>query len=900
MAIRPYGGGARGGGGSPTPAVMNVLEVRSTVPSTSGFSVGDVISVSGEVLVLVDDDTDANVLRGVAAAGTDDYRGVNQVTGGANNYGSWTDPAYQGEVSWYTVGGGGSPSWRIRLPDGPLGGSPPATIYAQIVAADGQTTDAALTRDQARDGTALTAYASGNDDPRAEIPVGMDFTVRLWSDRFNGAALDVHDVERWEKYHLVAGPDVPPTREQVYHQVREVLRAGAGITVTPDDDEDEIALSATGGAAGAAWLVRAAPAAAVHVDSAVPSAAGAWGSWMTICQTAALTSAQTGECVVIAHSHLTSEEGLSGGDRCIVETRLVRYRGAGARAPGADGDAVGDTVLSDNIEYGPRRLASGAQTSDAYAAASQNADEEHVAEDDAEAGDVYLLQARVVTQRVSVPASIPTGQPADGSVRLTGGRELNDLVVVSVGGTAASGAQGQQSPGAGVTLDSLIGTRHDLAPSQAQSRLTLTSPGGARVSAAGDRVLVRWAWHTRPGGVADDSYLSLALVPAGLSPVEPTRIVWDDTDGGWLEWALPAGVASVRFEGVYDPAGVTTSTTAVVDLATVRLRTGTQGVADYVTAIAASEAAAAAEGARQAAAAYADAGDAVTSAVVDATVSSLVRRAAWARAWTRAANQAAALAGTGAATWTNQGAGTPPTGAHWDPDDVPSGAGTLYELIALRSPTPGSTTAWTFGTWTALAVDATNTQYSVDGSSSWHAVRADADRYERHFSGGAWGPAIALYTDDLDWTLVLEADLYHATVHWLPGILLALPSTVNFTHFSEMRLNLRTVVGGATVLYSSLTVDPRIFISAPWADRADTSPETHTIWQMRLNGAGLSVVHGNVAFGTNGPWANGLDAGLSLVWVRPNAVSSAVEAAHLRCIYLRNRGVTHRLRIEGR
>ena len=641
MAVHGDRPPASGDGGSPAPAgAANVLEVR-TVPSTAGFNHGDVINVAGELLVLVDDDTDANVLRGVGAAGSDDYRGVNAVSGGANNYGSWADPAYQGEVSWYTVGGGGSPSWRIRLPDGPLGGSPPATIYAQVVAADGQTTDVEADRDAARDSTSLTAYASGDDDPRAEIPVGMDFTVRLWTGSWNGAALDVHDVERWEKYHLVAGPDVPPTREQGFHLVEDVLEAGDNVTLTPNAATSKVRIAATGG-------------------------------------------------------------------------------GQGQQSPGTAGFSRGPTA----------------------------------------------------------PAS-----PAEGHV---------------------------WSDTTSDTVRRWTGT----------------------------------AWED----LATEGYVDgIGFSRGPTAPASPAEgHVWSDTASDTVR----------RWTG-----------TAWEDLAT--------------------------EG-------YVDGGDAVNTAALDALATSLVRRATWARAWIRAASQAAALAGTSAATWTNQGAGTPPTGAHWSPADVPAGAGNLYELVALVSPAGGSATAWTFGTWTALEVTATNTQYSVDGSSSWHAVRADADRYERHFANGAWGPAIALYDGGLDWAVLLSADIYHATVHWLPGILLDLPAAINFTHFGELRFGLQTVVGGGTVLYSSLTVDPGIFISVPWADRADTSPDAHTIWQMRLNGGGLAVVHGNVAFGTNGPWANGLDAGLSLVWVRPNAVSSAVEAAHLRCIYLRNRGVTHRLRIEGR
>ena len=113
----------------------------------------------------------------------------------------------------------------------------------------------------------------------------------------------------------------------------------------------------------------------------------------------------------MAHSHIdlvTASGG--GGDRLFTETRLVRTR------------ASVDTVLSDNVDYGPRNFpANAANTSEVFAAASRRSDEEHVAYDTAMTGDVYKLQIRIVAQRVSGDA-----------IEATASIALNDLDVHSV------------------------------------------------------------------------------------------------------------------------------------------------------------------------------------------------------------------------------------------------------------------------------------------------------------------------------------------------------------------------------------------------------------------------------------------------------------------------------------
>ena len=609
MPIRgPRGGAATSNGAGVTLAQMNAairaavgrrLRSLAAAPAVAGYSVGDVVDVGGELLVLLSGDDQANVLRGLAADGVDSYVGVDAIEGGAANYGAFADGAWRGEVSWYSVGGGGSASWRIRLPEAALGNAPPARIYGIFIDENHGQTDIIADRDAGRDTTGIWAYATGNDDARPETTAGQHFVLTLYStDPFQGSAgtaLDVHHVHRWEKVALIAGPDAPPTQAQIYALLKRIVRGGSGITLTPDDAADELSIAADGG-------------------------------------------------------------------------------------------------------------------------------------------------------------------------------------------------QGQQSPGTG-------------------------ADGFSRGAAA---------------------------------PAAPVRgDVWSDT---------------------------TTNK--------VRRRTGA-GWEDLATET------------------YADAGDTVNLAAIDNLATTVVRRAQWARAWIRAADQAAALAGVGAATWTNQGAGTAPTGAHWSVADVPAGADPLWEITALVSPTVGSSSAWAFGSWAAFQITATNTQYSVDGSSAWHAVRAGADQYERHRRvGEGWGPAIPLYAaDELAWTRLLEQTAIHQTTRWLPGILWELPATINFTRVDLMRFRLLASTT-VPVLEGDAIVRPDYLVADVHADRASSSVESAFVWQLRLSADGLRVVKGSPPLG-QGPSGDASDVGLSLVWYRPSGVTSASEARYLRVVYLRNLNVSHRLSVEA-
>ena len=456
-----------------------------------------------------------------------------------------------------------------------------------------------------------------------------------------------------------------------------------------------------GGAAGDGWLIESAPDANVDVTTPAGSDAGAWSAWTTIETAPALAAGQAGRVLVIGEVHAESQAApAGGGDRIIMETRLIRHR-RGA-----------DTVLSDQINYSPRNLpASSGTTSSAFSRASRASDDEHIAVDTAEVGDVYRLEGRVVQQTTSGTRTL----------RYTPAR--NSLTVVPVG---------------------RIGTG--------------SGPGAAQQT-------------------------------------------------------------------------------------------------------------------------------------------TVLRPATWARAWIRAASEAAALAGVAAATWTDAGPGTPPTGAHWSLDDVPAGAGQLYELVALVT---AQATAWTFSPWSAIELTTANTQYSVDGSTAWHAVRAAEDRYERHRDAlGAWSAAIPLYAaDEVVWSTIVSTVIQAVGTHQ-PGVLIALPSQIALHRIALMRYRMRTETSGfAPVLESDLIVRPDWLTAALYANRASVTDDVHTLI-LTLEARGLGLVSAGFNLGA-GPADAGGAAGLKMRLIRPAppVVSHSQDATHLAVYYVKNQSTRHVLQID--
>ena len=275
----------------------------------------------------------------------------------------------------------------------------------------------------------------------------------------------------------------------------------------------------------------------------------------------------------------------------------------------------------------------------------------------------------------------------------------------------------------------------------------------------------------------------------------------------------------------------------------------------------------------------------------------LLRPATWARAWIRAATESAALAGVAAATWTDDGPGTPPTGAYWDLSQVPAGAGNLYEIVSMASARQG---AWTLGTWSAIGISAANTQYSVDGASAWHAVRVAQDRYERHRDAlGAWSAAIPLYAaDELVWTTIVSTIIQSVSSHD-PGVLIELPAPILTSRLDLMRIRLRTETSGAQpILEDDKVIRPDMVTAIAYAQRAQATDSLETLI-VTLEARGLAVVGGQFGLGT-GPANAGGAAGLKLRFVRPAppAVVAAQDCAYLQCYWVKNLQTRHVLQID--
>ena len=483
-------------------------------------------------------------------------------------------------------------------------------------------------------------------------------------------------------------------------------------------------------------------------------------------------------------------------------------------------------------------------------------------------------------------------------------------------GQGGQGSQGQSDPSS--ILSNLIGTERSLTLTQGQSRLSMVSASGGSVTArgtavalpqataAGDRIRVSWDWHAKPTGLDDDTTLSLTVVPGGTSAREVVRLIFDYAEGV-AEWELPAGATSIQFEGAYDPAGSTGSTTATIDVTAAVVHYGAQAIGGYVEAVAASEASDAARQAERSAIAYASAGDVGLLTVLDASVSGLIRRPRTVTAWIRAADSTTALAGTSAATWTNAGSGSPPTGAHWNRANVPSGTGEIFELTAEVSPTPGSTSAWSFGTWDALQV--TNTpvvmvQYSVDGSTAWHTVYVTQDRYERRRDPSTlqWGPAVPLFEADrlrATWQQLCSFEIYYTTSNW-QEMLVTLPTTVDLSTFTFLRCQMDIFTFSSVLVGKGATLLPPQLKTGAYSERtghpAFNADASVVIGCSVSKGAYASMFDG---VGGSGSSYDTSDPRITGKFVRPSGSTDEHEAKYFRVYEVRNRYVRHHCRIEA-
>ena len=154
------------------------------------------------------------------------------------------------------------------------------------------------------------------------------------------------------------------------------------------------------------------------------TAGGGWSAWTTLVTSAAVTAAQAGLVQIAADGHAEVDEGdiAGGGDRTLVEFRLLRRRGGS------------DTVLSDHVDY-PRAIASspGGATHETFSDASMISDEELAVADTAQTGDVYRLEARAIQQRYTNNPANPEAANTVTFERATDGQNKNRIQLSGYG-----------------------------------------------------------------------------------------------------------------------------------------------------------------------------------------------------------------------------------------------------------------------------------------------------------------------------------------------------------------------------------------------------------------------------------------------------------------------------------
>ena len=126
----------------------------------------------------------------------------------------------------------------------------------------------------------------------------------------------------------------------------------------------------------------------------------AWSAWTTLAAAAPITAAEAGVIWVSGEILIeVTSASTGGGDRVATEYRLTRTRSAAI------------TGLSDVIVYGPRNLQGNtSNTAATFAASSKQIGSETGFAERAEEGDIYTLQARCVSQRVSGVAPTIVGK----------------------------------------------------------------------------------------------------------------------------------------------------------------------------------------------------------------------------------------------------------------------------------------------------------------------------------------------------------------------------------------------------------------------------------------------------------------------------------------------------------
>ena len=167
--------GAPGSGGS-----SDELSVRATLPSTSGFSVGDIINLSGVLYELVANTEDSNIYRGTLAAQS------------GNEAGFFGDATIRWQVDDpYNI--------RMNLPRSGLS-PPPTNLYCRFEISDGAVTEVNMGRASAADTATTYAYHKVPGEPGLESQtIGDTFEVAFFSDTAFTTAQTIHAANRWER-----------------------------------------------------------------------------------------------------------------------------------------------------------------------------------------------------------------------------------------------------------------------------------------------------------------------------------------------------------------------------------------------------------------------------------------------------------------------------------------------------------------------------------------------------------------------------------------------------------------------------------------------------------------------------------------------------------------------------
>ena len=215
------------------------LETRSSIPAITGFAVGDIINVNGELYELVANTEDSNVYRGVVAS---------NAMGQTGYFGDDT-------FAWQTV----SPyNFRAKLPRAGLGSSPPTIIYAEFNGGSGDHAahdSIELARSAGLDDNDNWGYVHNPGSSALEYnTVGAPFSLTMYSDAAHTTAVTFHAASRFERDKRDI-PNVSPvaivgnTDRWAKSKLPADTNYGTGVQVTPGIALTEVNPSAnlTGG-----------------------------------------------------------------------------------------------------------------------------------------------------------------------------------------------------------------------------------------------------------------------------------------------------------------------------------------------------------------------------------------------------------------------------------------------------------------------------------------------------------------------------------------------------------------------------------------------------------------------------------------------------------------------------